>query len=332
MSDSTSDQPARSLLRHAAPRLALLALGLAAFLIVGERWLTARALARAVARVEALELRVGGPDFKDAPGKDARAWIAEVAAARRSGLDLLPLASVAAIEGLRNNWASRLATSASRQLPPDTEVVAVFAVARALWTAADAELAGGRPRSAAEHLRALAHVIVILQDGTLPEAICATIACRELETRLAPLAAALSSEGGADALAELAAALADVLPVASLTGALRREGACVIAMSEARHAYEPRAHLLALVTGERIRWSLAACEYWADVGEALAEPDVGLRADALARVNAKVEARPRSSYARSVSAVMSDLPDLVRGAARIQASFDAFRARYGAGQ
>jgi hypothetical protein len=119
MSDSTSDQSSKSLLRHAAPRLALLALGIAAFLFLGERWLTARALARAVARVEALELRVGGPHFRDAPGKDARAWITEVAAARRSGL----------------------------------------------------------------------HVTVVLQDGTLPEALCVSIACRKLETRLSPLAA-----------------------------------------------------------------------------------------------------------------------------------------------
>lgn len=330
MSESTSNQASKSLLRHAASRLVLLVIGLAAFLLLGERWLTARALARAVARVGALELRVDGADFRDAPGIDARAWIAEVAAAKRSGLDLLPLASVPATEGFRNSWASRLAAWDPRGGLPDSEVLTVFEVARVLWSAAEAELAAGRARSAAEHPRALARVAVILQHGTLPEALGAYVDCRELEARLAPLVAARSPGDGADALAGLAVALVDVRPVDGLTGALTREGACVIAVVDAFFGDEPRAHFFGLVTGERTRVTLAVNEHWADVGEALAEPDVARRADALARVFAAHEASPRSSYVRALSAVRSDLPELLRDAARIQGSFEAFRARSGA--
>jgi hypothetical protein len=325
MSESTSNPSSESMLRHVAPRLALLALGLAAFLLLGERWLTARALARAAARVEALELRVGGPDFTDAPGRDAGPWIVEVAAAKASGATLLPLASVLVAEGLRHSWAKRLATWDPLRGWPDSEVFAVFAVARELWTAADAELAAGRPRSAAEHLRALARVAVVLQDGTLPEARAGYVVCQELEARLAPLTAVISPLDDADALADLAAALTDVRPVEGLIGAVRREGAFVLAILDAYSADEPRAHLFGLVTGERTRASLATREHWADVGEALAEVRVGPRAAGLARLEADMQAAPRS-----LSSGTRDLPNLLREAARIQASFDAFRARAGA--
>ena len=52
-------------------------------------------LARAVARVEALGMRVGGPDFGDGPGKDAAPWIEMVRS--RHGLPPMPWPSLHAM-------------------------------------------------------------------------------------------------------------------------------------------------------------------------------------------------------------------------------------------
>ena len=307
--------------------------GITVALCGGERWLTTRALAKATARVAALDIRVGGPDFAShrtsSPGRDADAWLKAIVNARSS--DLLSLSSVAATEGLRVDWTARLAGWDPRDgMPEDRLGGTFFALRQALEAAVDAELAAGRPDVALEHLRAMAHTTAFLLDGTQAEAMQGVWSCKSLAARLESLAQAGMPTGDTESRAALVVTLANLRPFEGLVSATRRDAALSLAVVDAAFTAEPRAYVFGLVTAARTHTALAANEYWAGIGEALADPDPLRRSAVLEVIDGMQRASPPWSHVQLFPSARYNLAYLLQLAQECQDRIDTFCALHGA--